>query len=128
MACLAEMLNAMGAHIHGAGTHKIEIDGVDVLYGVEHTLIPDRIEAGTFAIAAAITGGDVLLQYAQPRHMDALLFKLRQIGVETVEGADGVTIRRRGGLQAASVQAVPYPGLPTDLQALMTTLLTRAQG
>ena len=128
VACLAEMLNAMGARIRGAGTHTIEIDGVDVLHGVEHTLIPDRIEAGTFAIAAAITGGDVLLQHAQPRHMDAFLFKLWQIGVETVEGTEGVTIRGGGGLQAASVQAVPYPGLPTDLQALMTTLLTQAQG
>ncbi|MEE9277495.1 MAG: UDP-N-acetylglucosamine 1-carboxyvinyltransferase, partial [Dehalococcoidia bacterium] len=125
---LAAMLTAMGARIAGAGTHTIEIDGVDTLHGVEHTLIADRIEAGTFAVAAAITQGDVFLQGAQPRHLDALLFKLREIGVSVDERHDGVAIRAQGPLAATNVQAVPYPGLATDLQALVATLLTQAHG
>ncbi len=126
--CLARMLTGMGACVTGAGTHTIEIDGVAALHGVTHELIPDRIEAGTFAVAAAITGGDVHLQGANPRHMDALLFKLREIGVDVSEREDGVTIRANGPLTATNIQAVPYPGLATDLQALVTTLLTQADG
>ena len=126
--CLAEMLGKMGAQIRGAGTHTIEIDGVSALHGVDHTLIPDRIEAGTFALAAAITGGDVLVQGAQPRHLDALLFKLREIGVEIEEQPEGIRVRAAGSLAATTIQAVPYPGLATDLQALVATLLTQAHG
>lgn len=126
--CLARMLRAMGARITGAGTHTIEIDGVEALHGTEHTLIADRVEAGTFAIAAAITGGDVFLENAEPRQMDALIAKLREIGVGVEEEAGGIHIEASGPLTASSVQAVPYPGLPTDLQALITTLLTQAKG
>lgn len=126
--CLAEMLSKMGACIQGAGGHTIEIDGVPALHGVEHTLIPDRIEAGTFAIAAAITGGDLFLRGAQPRHLDALLFKLCEIGVEIEERPEDIRVRARGPLTATTIQAVPYPGLATDLQALVATLLTQAHG
>ncbi|HJN91662.1 MAG TPA: UDP-N-acetylglucosamine 1-carboxyvinyltransferase, partial [Dehalococcoidia bacterium] len=126
--CLAAMLNEMGAQISGAGANTISIDGVDSLSGAQHTLIPDRIEAGTFAVAAAITGGDILIRGAVPSHLSALLSKLNEIGA-TIDEQDG-GLRVTGGppLVAANVQAVPYPGLATDLQALVTTLLTQAQG
>lgn len=126
--CLAAMLTAMGGRIEGAGSHTIEVDGVSALHGAEHALIPDRIEAGTFAIAAAITGGDVELHGAQPRHMDALLAKLREIGVQVEERDTGIRVRAEGTLAATTIQAVPYPGLATDLQALIATLLTQADG
>ena len=126
--CLAEMLSKMGAQIRGAGAHTIEIDGAPALHGVDHTLIPDRIEAGTFAVAAAITGGDLVLRGAQPRHLDALLFKLREIGVEIEERPESIRVRANGPLAATTIQAVPYPGLATDLQALVATLLTQAHG
>lgn len=125
---LATMLNAMGANIRGAGTHTIEIDGVEELHGVTHRIIPDRIEAGTFAIAAAVTRGTVELEDALPQHNEALIAKLRAAGVavETFEG--GLRVYRGGGLKSTSVQALPYPGLPTDLQAPVAVLLTQAQG
>ena len=126
--CLAHLLSAMGARIEGAGSHTIVVDGVAELHGAEHTLIPDRIEAGTFAVAAAISGGEVFLQGANPRHLDALLFKLAEIGVHCQETEEGVTVRAEGALAASTIQAVPYPGLATDLQALVTTLLTQAHG
>lgn len=128
VAALAALLCAMGARIHGAGSHTITISGVAELHGADYTLIPDRIEAGTFAVAAAITGGDVRIHDVRPRHLDALLFKLREIGADIDEDADALRVRRRGPLQATTVQAVPYPGLATDLQALVTTLLTQAEG
>jgi UDP-N-acetylglucosamine 1-carboxyvinyltransferase len=128
VAALADLLAAMGARIRGAGSHTITVSGVAALHGADYTLIPDRIEAGTFAIAAAITGGDVRIHDARPRHLEALLFKLREIGVEIDEEEDALRVRRRGPLQPTSVQAVPYPGLATDLQALVTTLLTQAEG
>ena len=126
--CLAQMLLAMGAKIEGAGTHTIRVDGVDRLSGVVHELIPDRIETGTLAVAAAVTRGDVTLSGAQPRHVDALLAKLGAAGVEIEEGPTELVIRGAPALEATNVQAVPYPGLATDLQALMTTLLTQANG
>ncbi len=126
--CLAAMLTRMGARIDGAGAHTITVDGVDRLHGTEHRLIPDRIEAGTFALAAAITGGEVLLQNARPRHMDALLFKLQEMNVEIREEDGGVRVRAARPLAAANIQAVPYPGLATDLQALVVTTLTQANG
>ena len=126
--CLTDMLCKMGASIQGAGTHTIKIDGVDELHSVEHTLIPDRIEAGTFALAAAISEGEVLLRDCEPRHMDAVLFKLREIGVSIKENEQEITVKAFEQLIASNVQAVPYPGLPTDLQAPMTTLLTQADG
>lgn len=128
VADLATMLSSMGAEIRGAGSHTITVDGVDALQGVEHTLIPDRIETGTFAVAAAISGGDIRIREARPRHLDALLFKLREIGVEIEEGENDVRVSRRVPMRSTTVQAVPFPGLATDLQALVTTLLTQAEG
>ena len=125
---LAGLLSAMGARIRGAGSHTVTVSGVGALRGADYTLIPDRIEAGTFAIAAAITGGDVRIHDVRPRHLDALLFKLREIGVEIDEGDGSLRVRRRGPLRPTTVQAVPFPGLATDLQALVTTLLTQAEG
>ena len=126
--CLASMLTAMGAQVHGAGTHTIEIDGVPALAAADHRLIPDRIETGTFAIAAAMTGGDLTLDGAQPRHLDALFSKLTDIGVHVHEDETAVRVAAADRLNASTIQAVPFPGLPTDLQALMTTLLTQADG
>ena len=126
--CLAEMLQAMGARISGVGTHTIEVEGAASLHGVAHNIIPDRIEAGTFAIAAAITGGDVEIEGARPDHLMAFTAKLQEAGVR-IEGGD-MCLRVRGGdaLRAVSIQAVPYPGLATDLQAPMAALLTQAHG
>ena len=125
---LAALLSAMGARIRGAGSHTVTVSGVGALRGADYTLIPDRIEAGTFAIAAAITGGDVRIHDVRPRHLDALLFKLREIGVDIDEDDHTLRVRRRGPIRATTVQAVPFPGLATDLQALVTTLLTQAEG
>jgi UDP-N-acetylglucosamine 1-carboxyvinyltransferase len=125
---LAAMLNAMGACIKGAGTHTIEIEGVESLHGVTHRIIPDRIEAGTFAIAAAVTGGAVELDDGIPQHNEALIAKLRASGVNVEEREGGMRVSRCGALRSTSVQALPYPGLPTDLQAPVAVLLTQAQG
>lgn len=126
--CLAEMLIRMGAQVSGAGQHTIAVDGVDRLGGCEHELIPDRIEIGTLAIAAAITGGDIRLRRIEPRHFDALSAKLEQIGVELDCEADELRVRGSRPLKAANVQALPYPGFATDLQAPITALLTQAHG
>ena len=128
VASLAEMLNSMGARICGAGGHTIEVAGVGSLHGTKHRVIPDRIEAGTFAIAAAITKGEVEIEEGLPSHLDALLWKLRESGVEVEETETGLRVRRSGPLRAINAQSVPYPGLATDLQAPMAVLLTQAQG
>jgi UDP-N-acetylglucosamine 1-carboxyvinyltransferase len=125
---LAVMLNAMGARVSGAGGHTIEIDGVEALHGVTHRIIPDRIEAGTFAIAAAVTSGELELVDGIPQHNEALVSKMRSTGVEIEETDDGMRVFRCGSLRGTSVQALPYPGLATDLQALVAVLLTQAQG
>jgi UDP-N-acetylglucosamine 1-carboxyvinyltransferase len=128
IASLAEMLNRMGARICGAGGHTIEIHGVEALRGTSHRIMPDRIEAGTLAIAAAITEGDVEVDECPASHVDALIWKLRESGVEVEETEAGLRVRRSGPLRAINAQAVPYPGLPTDLQAPMAVLLTQAHG
>lgn len=125
---LATMLNAMGARVSGAGSHTIDIEGVEVLHGVEHRIIPDRIEAGTFAIAAAVTGGEIELLDGVPEHNEALLSKLRSTGVEVAKIEGGMRVSRCGSLTGTSVQALPYPGLATDLQAPVAVLLTQAHG
>lgn len=125
---LANMLNSMGAQISGAGTHTIEIEGVERLHGACHRILPDRIEAGTFAIAAAVTGGDVTLIDAVPDHMAALIAKLRQTGVRVEDGGERLRVCCSRQLHCTSVQALPYPGLATDLQAPVAVLLTQAQG
>ena len=125
---LAEFLGRMGARITGAGTPVIQVDGVDELYGVHHRVVPDRIEAGTFAIAAAITGGEVTLRDVVVAHMDPLTHKLQEVGVEVLEGDRTYLVRGRPTLRAVEVQTLHYPGFPTDLQAAFATLLTQATG
>lgn len=126
--CLAEMLTAMGARISGAGTNTIEIDGVERLGGVSQQLIPDRIEAGTLAMAAAISRGEVMLEDVRPEQMEAIAAKLAAAGV-AIEATDRtLTARAAKSLCATDVQAMPYPGFPTDLQAPMMALLTQAEG
>ncbi len=125
---LAAMLVAMGAQIHGAGSHTIEIEGVEGLHGAHHRVISDRIEAGTFALAAAITQGEVQIEQANARHLDALLYKMREMGVYAEENENCLTVARCGRLRASQIQAVPYPGLATDLQAPTAALLTQATG
>lgn len=127
VASLAEMLNRMGGRICGAGGHTIEVEGVKELGGVTHRIMPDRIEAGTFAIAAAVTGGDVTVEEGVPRHLDALIWKMREAGVQ-IEEEMSFRVRRAGPLRAVNLQSVPYPGLATDLQAPMAVLLTQANG
>jgi UDP-N-acetylglucosamine 1-carboxyvinyltransferase len=125
---LATMLTAMGAVIRGAGGHTIEVEGVEALHGARHRVVSDRIEAGTFALAAALTQGEVDIYRANPRHLDALLCKMRESGVRIEERADCLSVSRCGRLRPAQVQAVPYPGLATDLQAPMAVLLTQSEG
>jgi UDP-N-acetylglucosamine 1-carboxyvinyltransferase len=128
IASLAEMLNKMGARIEGAGSHTIEVEGVEALHGTHHRVIPDRIEAGTFALAAALTQGDVAIEDAVPCHLEALTSKMHDMGVQVDEYECGLRVARCGRLKPTQVQAVPYPGLATDLQALLAVLLTQAHG
>jgi UDP-N-acetylglucosamine 1-carboxyvinyltransferase len=126
---LAALLTSMGARIEGAGTSEIRIQGVKELHGAEHTIIPDRIEAGTFVVAGAITNGNLAVTGCVPEHIEALLDKLRQSGV-TVEQPDATTVRVRGngGLKSVDVTTAEYPGFATDLQAQYMALMTQAEG
>jgi len=126
---LAELLIRMGARIEGAGSSTIRIEGVERLHGTEHTIIPDRIEAGTFLVAAAITGGDVTVTGCNPEHVGALVSKLQQAGVEVTQ-PDATTLRVRGGGRVRSVDMTTeeYPGFATDLQAQYMALMTQAEG
>jgi UDP-N-acetylglucosamine 1-carboxyvinyltransferase len=129
VADLAELLTAMGARIEGAGSSTIRILGVRRLHGAEHTIIPDRVEAGTFLIAAAMTRGDLLVTGCVPEHLSALTGKLRQAGAEVFEaGPDALRVRCSGPLRAADVTTEEYPGFATDLQAQYMALMTRAEG
>ena len=125
---LAAMLNLMGADIAGAGTNTIAINGAGALHGVRFRIIPDRIEAGTFAIAAAMTGGEAEIRGVEPSHMQGVEAKLRQAGVDVQTSGDVMRVKAGGELQALTLQALPYPGFPTDLQAPMAVLLTQARG
>jgi UDP-N-acetylglucosamine 1-carboxyvinyltransferase len=125
---LANYLNSMGANVVGAGTETIRIEGVDELHGAEHTIIPDRIEAGTFITATAITGGNVLVKGAVPEHISALIAKLKEMGVEFVEEKDGLRVIAPEKLKAVDIKTMPYPGFPTDMQAQMMALLLTAEG
>jgi UDP-N-acetylglucosamine 1-carboxyvinyltransferase len=125
---LARVLNKMGARIHGAGTSLITIEGVDELQPVEHSIIPDRIEAGTLLVAAAITRGDVLVRDCLPEHLDAVLAKLRASGVEVTADGDGIRVRGKSELRPADISTQPFPGFPTDMQAQFMVLMTRARG
>jgi UDP-N-acetylglucosamine 1-carboxyvinyltransferase len=126
---LAEMLSSMGAQIEGAGTSTIRIRGVASLRGTDHTIIPDRIEAGTFVVAAAITGGDVRITDCNPDHFAALTMTLKQAGVD-VQQIDSTTVRVRGAQRLTSVDVTTheYPGFATDLQAQYMALMTQAEG
>lgn len=125
---LADMLNAMGARIKGAGTSTIVIDGVSELKSVSWRIIPDRIEAGTYAMAVAATGGELTLQNVNPAHLGAAIGKLREAGVEIEEGKDAMHVKRRGSLKSVDVTTMPYPGFPTDLQAQFMTVMSMADG
>ncbi len=125
---LAAMLTGMGARISGAGTHTVVVDGVPALKGTRYELIPDRLEAGTYAIAAAITGGEVQVQPVCHEHLFSLVAKLREAGVEVAAQEESLWVRSGSELKALTIQALPYPGLATDLQALMAVLLTQARG
>ena len=127
---LADFLNLMGARIYGAGTGRIIIEGVDELRSVEHAVLKDRIEAGTFVMAIAAVGGDVLVRGADPSHLKMELVKLREMGVdvESVEGGIRVRVEDPEALGSADVSTLPFPGFATDLQAQMMVLLTRTSG
>ncbi len=125
---LARMLNAMGAGITGAGNHVIEIEGVERLHGADHTVIADRIEAGTLMVATAITGGNVLIRGARADDLKAAVAKLQESGVEVTPEADGLRVTRRGPVAPVELRTLPYPGFPTDLQAQMMAMLAGADG
>ena len=125
---LARCLRKMGAQIRGAGTKMIEIEGVERLGGVKHRVIPDRIEAGTFAIAGAITQGDVLLRDVVAEHMDPVTHKLREVGATVETAGRNYRVRGAAEMYAVEVQTLHYPGFPTDLQAAFGALLTQAEG
>jgi len=126
---VAECLVAMGARISGIGTRTLTIEGVDRLHGAIVDVIPDRIETGTFAMAAAMTGGDVLLRGARPEHLQAALDVLSQTGVDITRETDGLRIRRNGnGILPVDVETDPFPGFPTDLQAQFMALMTMSSG
>jgi UDP-N-acetylglucosamine 1-carboxyvinyltransferase len=126
---LAECLNAMGAKITGAGTPRITIQGVDSLSGARHRVIPDRIETGTYAMAVAMAGGDVLLEGARPDLLEHALDVIRQTGAEITELNEGIRVTRNGaGIAPVDVTTEPFPGFPTDLQAQFMGLMTMAKG
>ena len=126
---LALLLNKMGAKVRGAGTENITIIGVEKLHGAEHNVVQDRIEAGTFMVAAAMTGGDLLIEDAIWEHNRPLLSKMQEMGVEVTEEEEGIRVRSDvSKLKAVSVKTLPYPGFPTDMQAQFTALMAIAQG
>jgi UDP-N-acetylglucosamine 1-carboxyvinyltransferase len=128
VADLADLLNKMGAKIEGAGTPTIRVRGVEKLRGAKHRIIPDRIEAATFIIAAALTDGDLNISGCDPGHLGALLQKLQEVGVKTKHTADSVRVQGSTDLKAADVITEEYPGFPTDVQAQYMTLATQAEG
>ena len=125
---LANYINGMGGRVVGAGTDTIRIEGVKELKGCTHHIIPDRIEAGTFMVAAAITRGDVFIENAVPEHMTALIAKMREMGVEVVEEGEGVRVRANGPLKAVNIKTMPHPGFPTDMQSQLMALMLSAEG
>src|SRR5246500_85133 len=128
VADLADLLNKMGAKIEGAGSPTIRVKGVSQLKGAKHRIIPDRIEAGTFIIAGAITGGDLNVAGCDPSHLDAVLSKLHEVGVKTKIGADSVRVMGDNPFTAADMSTEEHPGFPTDCQAQFMALATQAEG
>jgi len=125
---LAEFLNAMGARIGGMGTNRLEIEGVDLLHPAAITTIPDRIEAGTFLLAAAITGGSVTLEHVVPEHLSAITAKLEDAGCTIRSGQDTLSLSAPPSIRPVDVTAAIYPGFPTDMQAQWTSLMSVASG
>lgn len=125
---LANILNKMGANVRGAGTETIRVDGVDQMHGTEHSVVQDRIEAGTFMVGAALTHGNVLIQDGIVEHNKPLISKLQEMGVQVTEEAAGIRIIGPDRLQPTDVKTLPYPGFPTDMQPQMTILQLAAEG
>lgn len=125
---LANFINNMGGKVKGAGTDVIKIEGVKELVGAEHTIIPDRIEAGTFMVAAAITRGDVIIENAVPEHMTALISKMQEMGVKITETEQGLRVKAEGELKSVDIKTMPHPGFPTDMQSQMMSLMMTAHG
>ena len=125
---LANLLNKMGAKVRGAGTGTIRIDGVKELSGTTHTIIPDRIEAGTFMVAAAITKGNVLVKGAVAEHLTSLIAKMKEMGVEIIDEEEGLRVIGPEKLKAVDIKTMPHPGFPTDMQSQMMALLLQAEG
>ncbi|PPA69590.1 UDP-N-acetylglucosamine 1-carboxyvinyltransferase [Jeotgalibacillus proteolyticus] len=125
---MANYMNKMGARIKGAGTDTIRIEGVEHLSGATHNIIPDRIEAGTFMIAAAITNGNVLIENAVPEHLASVTAKLKEMGVTVEEENDGLRVIGQPNLRSVDIKTMPHPGFPTDMQSQMMALMLRAQG
>ena len=128
IADLAVFLNAMGGQVRGAGTSTITIDGVEGLEAVEHTVVPDRIEAATYMAAVGMAGGEVEIVGARPEHMEMLLVKLREMGLDFSPTVDGLTVKAVGRRRSVDVATLPYPGVATDYQPLIVTLLATADG
>jgi UDP-N-acetylglucosamine 1-carboxyvinyltransferase len=118
----------MGARIHGIGTSTLMVEGVERLHGADYRVIPDRLAGGTFLIAGVITGGEVEIGEVLPEHLEPVIYKLREAGAEVTDGPDWVRARAPRQLMAVDVQAIHYPGFPTDLQAAFAALLTQASG
>lgn len=125
---LAKMLRGMGARVSGEGTEVIEIEGVASLHGAEHAIVPDRIEAGTYLLGAALTRGEVVVRKCRPEHLKALMTRLGSTGVGLATGSDWVRVRADGKLEAHDIATSPHPGFPTDLQAQWTALATSLDG
>lgn len=125
---VATLLNAMGAKIKGAGTETIRIEGVSEMHGCRHSIIPDRIQAGTYMIAAAATRGDVIIDNIIPKHLEAMTAKLQEMGVHVYEMDESIRVVGQPFYEAVDVKALVYPGFATDLQSPMTSLLTQARG
>ncbi len=125
---LANFLNSMGANVRGAGTNVIKIEGVEKLHGTTYTIIPDRIEAGSYMIAAAITGGDLLVKNVIIDHIKPLIAKMIECGIEIIEEGSNLRVRSNGRLKAVDIKTMPYPGFPTDMQAQFMALMTVAEG
>ena len=125
---LANFLNKMGAHVVGAGTETIRIEGVETLHGTEHSVVPDRIEAGTFMVAAAVTKGDIYIEGAIAEHNRPLISKLREMGVVIEDYQDGIRVQGPEKLKPVDVKTLPHPGFPTDMQAQMTIAQLLAEG
>jgi UDP-N-acetylglucosamine 1-carboxyvinyltransferase len=125
---MARVLNKMGARIRGAGTSLITIEGVDEVHPLDHAIIPDRVEAGTLMVAAAVTRGNVLVKDCSPEHLDAVIAKLQAAGAQVSVEGDAIRVVGRGDIQPADIATRPYPGFPTDMQAQFMVLMAQARG